>query len=219
MLCLVSPSARLLGDPVRACLLGDPVRVCLWLELFAELSSHGVHGAMVYSQPAVELLQACHAEAHSLILHAYTQPDVDVVAGVASLPHVSSATSIAAAEGGASPAGEIDPAIESFKEMIRAQDEQLHTLKLEVGQLRDRLTSAQGELCQMDGLRAELAEARAALATQSADAETVRETQVPRPEETARGNRQSAATAGASALRRSARHRRPPPCAPDSDTP
>ena len=59
--------------------------------------------------------------------------------------------------------------------MIRLQDEQQHALQLEMGQLRDALTSAQGEVTQLEPLRSQLNELRAALAKREQEAAAARE--------------------------------------------
>ena len=59
--------------------------------------------------------------------------------------------------------------------MIRLQDEQQHALQLEMGQLRDALTSAQGEVTQLEPLRSQLNELRAALAKREQEEAAARE--------------------------------------------
>lgn len=80
------------------------------------LSSHGVHGAVLYTHWSVESLCACHDASHAIILQSYTQPE----AGVRSVLQPSSSVA-SQLEKLAAPEEAIDPVIESFKEMIRTQ--------------------------------------------------------------------------------------------------
>ncbi|KAL1500129.1 hypothetical protein AB1Y20_012802 [Prymnesium parvum] len=119
-----------------------------------QLKEQGVHGAIVYTAASAQQLRRCRDEAHAHILHAYSQPAVDGTPRSEAPPAA---------------AGEIDPAIESFKEMIRAQDEQLQAVQREAAELREKLAAAHAQLEETEALRAELAEARAMLASREAN--------------------------------------------------
>ena len=101
-------------------------------------------GVRLYGGRSLALLQQIFSRANGAVLECYTRPDA------------SPAATRRAAEGGAdgmAPGdadGGIDPAIASFKEMIRVQDEKLRATQAELRDAQAELRDAQAELKQAD---------------------------------------------------------------------